>query len=702
MTTQKVKAALKNFGLPRLIIAGFLLLLLIMAPFVGADLPTQISNIINRFSWNGILVLAMVPMVHSGCGLNFGLPLGIISGLLGATLSIEFGFTGPLSFLAAILIATPFALILGTLYGWLLNKIKGGEMMIATYVGFSSVSFMCMMWLILPYHSPNMVWGLSGKGLRTTISLEGYYIGALANFLQINIGSISIPTGTLLFFALLAFCIWAFLHTKTGTAMTAVGSNPAFAKAAGINVDKIRMLSVIMSTWLAAIGILVYEQGFGFIQLYMAPFYMALPAVSAILIGGASVNKATIMNVIVGTILFQGIVTMTPTVMNNMIHMDMSEVIRIIASTDIRLLVQKFSVPLMFIIICAICIPLSGLSANMLINEIVTRIGRNAFLILSLLIPIMAGMGLNFGMTLGAMAAEIALIFVSDWQIVGIPGMVLAAIVSVPISVLLGIFCGKILNEAKGREMITSYIMSFFVNGIYQLVVLYLMGSIIPIKHGAIKLPRGYGIRNTVSLLSMRQKLDNLLAINVAGVKIPVLTFIIIALLCLFIVWFSKTKLGQDMRAVGQDMGVARDAGINVERTRIISIVMSTVLAGFGMIIYLQNMGNIATYSAHSQIGMFCIAALLVGGASVDRASIGNVFLGVILFHTMFIVAPKAGAAITGDSMIGEYFRVFVSYAVITIALVMYETNKRRAKSAAGQQLQAAQDAEEAAGKEKA
>ncbi len=364
-------------------------------------------------------------------------------------------------------------------------------------------------------------------------------------------------------------------------------------------------------------------------------------------------------------------------------------------SPDLFLLAQKFSVPLMFIIICAICIPLSGLSANMLINEIITRMGRNAFLILSLLIPIMAGMGLNFGMTLGAMAAEIALIFVSDWQIVGIPGMVLAAIVSVPISALLGVFCGKILNEAKGREMITSYIMSFFVNGIYQLVVLYLMGSIIPIKHGAIKLPRGYGIRNTVSLLSMRQKLDNLLAIHVGGVKIPVLTFIIIALLCLFIVWFSKTKLGQDMRAVGQDMEVARDAGINVERTRIISIVMSTVLAGFGMIIYLQNMGNIATYSAHSQIGMFCIAALLVGGASVDRASIGNVFLGVILFHTMFIVAPKAGAAITGDSMIGEYFRVFVSYAVITLALIMYETNKRRAKRTAGQQLAEAQKAEE-------
>ena len=328
----KILASLKSFGLPRLIITGFLVLLLVMAPFVGADLPTQISNIINRFSWNGVLVLAMVPMVHSGCGLNFGLPLGIISGLLGATLSIELGFTGPMSFVMAIAIATPFALVLGAGYGWLLNKIKGGEMMIATYVGFSSVSFMCMMWLLLPYHSPTMVWGFAGKGLRTTISLEGFYDKVLANFLQINIGNVSIPTGTLLFFALLAWLMWAFLHTKTGTAMTAVGSNPTFARAAGVNVDRMRLLSVIMSTWLAAIDILVYEQGFGFIQLYMAPFYMALPAISAILIGGASVNKATIANVIIGTFLFQGIVTMTLTVMNNAIHMDMSEVIRVIAS----------------------------------------------------------------------------------------------------------------------------------------------------------------------------------------------------------------------------------------------------------------------------------------------------------------------------------------------------------------------------------
>lgn len=352
-------------------------------------------------------------------------------------------------------------------------------------------------------------------------------------------------------------------------------------------------------------------------------------------------------------------------------------------------------VPFMFILICAVCIPVSGFSPGYLVNEIMTRVGRNTFLILCLLIPIMAGMGLNFGMTLGAMAGEIALIFVADWQIYGIPGVILAMILSIPFSVLLGVFCGKILNMAKGREMITSYIISYFMNGVYQLVVLYMMGSIIPIIHSSIKLPRGYGIRNTVSLLNMRQCLDNALSITVGGVKIPVLTFVLIGLLCLFIIWFRKTKLGQDMRAVGQDMQVARDAGINVERTRIISIVISTVLAGFGMVIYLQNMGNFPTYSAHTQIGMFCIAALLVGGASVDRASIGNVFLGVFLFHLMFIVAPATGTKITGDSMIGEYFRVFVSYGVITVALAMYETKKRKMKSKVGQELQEAQKLEE-------
>lgn len=334
----KVKQFIENAGWPRIIIALFLLALFIAAPFVGVRIDASISDTLVRVGMNGILVLAMVPMIQSGCGLNFGLPLGIIAGLLGAVTSIQIGVTGSIGFIIAMAIAVPIAVVLGWLYGQLLNRVKGDEMMIATYVGFSSVALMCIAWLLLPYTSPTMIWGYGGSGLRTTISVEGFWLNALSQYVNIRIGEFFyIPVGMFLFFAFVSFLVWAFFRTKTGTAITAVGSNPEFARASGIDVDKMRTISVIMSTVLGAIGILVYEQSFGFIQLYMGPFYMAFPAVAAILLGGASVNKASMVNVVVGTFLFQGILTMTPSVINSVMQTDMSEVIRIIVSNGMIL-----------------------------------------------------------------------------------------------------------------------------------------------------------------------------------------------------------------------------------------------------------------------------------------------------------------------------------------------------------------------------
>ncbi|MDQ7796546.1 MAG: ABC transporter permease, partial [Spirochaetia bacterium] len=316
----------------------FLIFLFIMAPFVRVRLDASISDVLNRFGQNAIMVLAMVPMIQSGCGLNFGLALGIVSGLLGATLSLQFQLHGILGFLGAIALAAPFALVLGWFYAKLLNKVKGEEMTIAMYVGFSFIMFMCIMWLILPYNNPTMVWGYAGKGLRTTITVEGYWLKILNNFLAIRIGQFFVfPTGLLLFVGLFAFLMWLFLRSKTGTAMTAVGSNPDFARASGVDVDKMRTISIIISTFLGAVGIIVYEQSFGFIQLYTAPSPMVFPAVAAILIGGASINKASMVNVLVGTILFQGLLTMTPSVINSLLQTDMSEVIRIIVSNGMIL-----------------------------------------------------------------------------------------------------------------------------------------------------------------------------------------------------------------------------------------------------------------------------------------------------------------------------------------------------------------------------
>lgn len=333
-----LKEFIEDAGWPRLLIAAFLVLLFVAAPFVNVRLDASVSDTLVRFGMNGVMVLAMVPMVQSGCGLNFGLPLGIIAGLVGAVTSIEFALEGLPGILAAMAIATPLAIILGWGYGALLNRVKGDEMMIATYVGFSSVAIMCIMWLMLPYSSPNMVWGYAGKGLRTTISVEAFWQNAIGSIGAFKIGDFFFfPTGMFLFFLLCCGAMALFMRTRTGTAMTTVGSNPEYARASGVNINRMRTLSVIISTVLGAIGIIIYEQSFGFIQLYMGPFYMAFPAVAAILIGGASVKKATITNVVVGTFLFQGILTMTPSVINSMIQTDMSEVIRIIVSNGMIL-----------------------------------------------------------------------------------------------------------------------------------------------------------------------------------------------------------------------------------------------------------------------------------------------------------------------------------------------------------------------------
>lgn len=335
-------------------------------------------------------------------------------------------------------------------------------------------------------------------------------------------------------------------------------------------------------------------------------------------------------------------------------------------------------VSLLFLTISFIAIPISGLSAHHIINEILTRIGRNSFLVFSLIIPIMAGMGINFGMVLGAMAGQIGLIIAMDWGIGGIYGLVFAALIGMPLSVILGWIAGSVLNNARGREMVTSYILGFFFTGVYQFFVLYLFGSLIPMHNKAITLSRGYGVRNTLELAPVRQVLDSALLVNILGFRIPLLSYLIIIALCFFIIWFKKTKLGQDMRAIGQNQAVSNSAGIDVERTRILAIVISTVLACFGQIIFLQNMGNISTYNAHDQTGFFAAAAILVGGASVNKATIPNVFLGVILLHFLYVVTPMAGQHLFNSAMIGEYFRQFSGYAAIALSLVMHAMKTQR------------------------
>jgi simple sugar transport system permease protein len=342
----------------------------------------------------------------------------------------------------------------------------------------------------------------------------------------------------------------------------------------------------------------------------------------------------------------------------------------------------RLAVPLLFATLCLAGILVANIEPSFLVREILLRFTRNGVLVLSLLIPILAGLGLNFGIVLGAMAGQVAAIAITYWGIGGAPGFALALLVATPVGIVVGIATGWLFNQAKGREMVTGLIAGFFANGIYQLVFLFALGSLIPFASARMLLPQGYGLRNTVDLTGIQYAIDDLIPVRMlidgSNVRIPLVTLLVVFAFCLFNLFFVRTKLGQELRAMGQDAHVAGTAGIRVDRNRIIAIVMSTVFAAWGQLLFLQNLGTFNTYNSHEQVGMFSIAALLVSGATVSRATVGQALLGTVLFHTLFVVSPLAGKAIAGDAQIGEYFRVFVAYAVITVALVLHAWQKGR------------------------
>ena len=327
-----------KLGIPRVIIGVFFILLCFMCLWYDLSLPTLLSNTVVRMGMNSVMVLAMVPGIQCGISLNLGLPIGLVAGLIGGLLTIELGVPGWWGFLFAIVVGCVIAAICGYLYAQLLNRLKGEEMSVTTYVGFSIVSLMCIAWLVLPFHSLKLRWPL-GTGLRNTIGLDSTNFKQLLNdFLSFSIGDFFVPTGLLLFMALCCWLVWLFSRSKTGVAMQAVGNNPRFAEAAGINVDKMRIIGTTLSTVLGAVGILVYSQSYGFMQLYTAPRQMGFVAASAILIGGASTSRCKISHVLIGTFLFQGVLTLGMPVANVLVPgSTISETLRILISNGIIL-----------------------------------------------------------------------------------------------------------------------------------------------------------------------------------------------------------------------------------------------------------------------------------------------------------------------------------------------------------------------------
>jgi simple sugar transport system permease protein len=328
-------------------------------------------------------------------------------------------------------------------------------------------------------------------------------------------------------------------------------------------------------------------------------------------------------------------------------------------------------VTLVFLILAFVGLHFSGMRFCFVANEVITRFIRDGVMVLALIIPITAGMGLNFAIVVGAICAQVGFVIAVDQQLGGATGLLVIAGVGATMSVIAGYLIGLCLNRTRGREMITTIIIGFFTTSVYQLVFMVGYGTVITPGNPEIVLSRGIGIRNMIDLVDLRNLLDEIWLFHIGEIRFPLFMILIVLLVGILVRYIMHTPTGVQFKASGSIGNKAELLGLSPDSARIRAIICSTTIACLGHIIYIQNIGMLNVYTAHLNTDIFSCAALLAGGATITEARVRHAFLGIILFHSLFIVSPQAGQNVFGNPALGEYFRSFIAYGTIAVALIM-------------------------------
>ena len=193
-----------------------------------------------------------------------------------------------------------------------------------------------------------------------------------------------------------------------------------------------------------------------------------------------------------------------------------------LARTKTWLFEQK--VVLIFVFLSIGAIIASKQSMVFVAGELFTRVARNSFLVLSLIIPVLAGLGLNFGIVVGAMAAQIALFLTTFWGLGGVSGFLITTALATPIAILFGFLVGSLFNKIKGAEMIGGLVLGYFADGLYQLLFLFIFGGVIPFKNpdgspSSLMTPTGVGVKNTLDLsATVKYSLDTVSMLTIVEI----------------------------------------------------------------------------------------------------------------------------------------------------------------------------------------
>ena len=319
---------------PQFIIVICLAVLLGLAYFLKMDLAGLFNESLIKLVMNGVLVLSLIPMLNAGAGMNFGLPVGITGGLIGMCIAVNFRLAGWPGFFMSLLLSVAICGILGWIYGLILTGSRGGRKLRDIGLPDPADELFLDPWRL--FQNRQMLYPIGGLGLRPKITWSLIFIISWTILGLVKLGPLEIPC-LLGFYGLICLGLYLFFRTKAGRAAMATGENEAFARLSGIDIAGARLLAIILSTVIAGIGICVYSQSYGFIQLYDAPLAMYFPAISAVLIGGSNGRRAFIFQAALGAYLLQTIYLLTVPIANEILVPEITEILRTLITYSIIL-----------------------------------------------------------------------------------------------------------------------------------------------------------------------------------------------------------------------------------------------------------------------------------------------------------------------------------------------------------------------------
>lgn len=91
----------------------------------------------------------------------------------------------------------------------------------------------------------------------------------------------------------------------------------------------------------------------------------------------------------------------------------------------------------------------------------------------------------------------------------------------------------------------------------------------------------------------------------------------------------SKTRVGRKVQAVGGDVAASARAGISVTRVRTVALMVSSMGAAIGGILYVGQLGS-ASNILGTGLEFQIYAALMIGGYSITRGGVGNPIGGLL------------------------------------------------------------------------